>query len=77
LSEQQAHKPTFEKSTADRSAVLVSEIWREQGDANTYFLKKPLIGKQHCMAPFILNLDIFRVGGIGAEKNLSALPQTL
>jgi len=29
------------------------------------------------MAPFILNLDIFRVGGTGAEKNLSAVPETL
>jgi len=29
------------------------------------------------MAPFILTLNIFRVGGTGAKKNLSAVPETL
>jgi len=47
--------------------------WREQGDPKTNFSRKPLIGKVNCMAPFTLRLDLFRVGGKGAEKNLSAV----
>jgi hypothetical protein len=53
---------------------LLFKLWREQEDPKTNFLRKPLIGKVNCMAPFTLLLDLFRVGGKGAAKNLSAVP---
>jgi hypothetical protein len=49
--------------------------WREQVDAKTNFLRKVLIGKNYWLPPIKLILSIFRVGGKGAEKNLTADPE--
>jgi len=45
-------------------------------DAKTNFLRKALIGKNYWLPPIKIILDIFRVGGKGAEKNLTADPNT-
>jgi hypothetical protein len=54
---------------------LLCKLWRGQRDAKTNFLKMALIGKNYWLSPIKLILSLFRVGGRGAEKNLSADPE--